>query len=152
MSRIFEALWQRWYDIGLLVVRIGFGLSFTYFHGWRKLVSGPDGWANYGDVMEHIGIHFGHTFFGFLAAFSESIGGIFIALGLFFRPICLLLGFTMFMATLSHFVSGRGTPGHAMKNLFVLIGISLVGPGKYSLDAVADGWLRRRRNRHELGP
>ncbi|MFQ6616510.1 MAG: DoxX family protein [Fidelibacterota bacterium] len=139
-------VWAKWQDLGLLVLRAGFGLSFTYFHGWSKLVGGAEGWANYGKVMNHIGIDFGHTVFGFLAAFSESIGGILIALGLFFRPACLLLAFTMFMASWSHFASGRGSPAHALKNLFVLTGVFMVGPGRYSLDAVLARWWRNRRN------
>ncbi|MFQ6676466.1 MAG: DoxX family protein [Fidelibacterota bacterium] len=149
VGRIFEGLWERRMDVGLLVLRVGFGLTFTYFHGWRKLVGGPETWTNYGDVMEHLGINFGHTVFGFLAAFSESIGGILIALGLFFRPMCLLLGFTMFMAAFSHFASGRGNPAHAMKNFFVLMGVFIVGPGKYSIDAVLASWWR---NRHKVNP
>lgn len=146
MSEMLERVWTKWQDLGLLVLRIGFGLGFTYFHGWRKLVAGPADWTGRGEVMKYLGIDFGYTVFGFLAAFSESIGGILIALGLFFRPICLLLGFTMLMAAWSHLASGRGSAGHALKNLFVLLGVFMIGPGKYSLDAVLAGWWRRRRD------
>ena len=85
--------------------------------------------------MSNFGIDFGHTFFGFLAAFSESIGGLLIAAGLFFRPMCLIAAGTMFVAMMQHFISGQGNAGHAFKNLFVLVGLMFVGPGKYSVDA-----------------
>lgn len=127
-------------DLGLLLVRLGFGLGFLYFHGWSKLTAGPDGWARTGSAVEHLGIDFGHTFFGFMAAFSEAIGGALIALGLLFRPAAILVVATMFVAWVMHVTTGRGTPAHAFKNLWVALGLAFIGPGRYSLDA----WLRRR--------
>ncbi|QXD15816.1 DoxX family protein [Rhodocaloribacter litoris] len=131
----------RYQDAGLLFFRLGFGLGFLFFHGWGKLSGGPETWAGVGSAMEMFGITFGHTFFGFMAAVSESIGGVLIALGLFYRPVCALLAFTMFVATVRHFVTGQGTPAHALKNFFVLVGLMPLGPGRYSLDA----WLSSRR-------
>lgn len=125
---------SKYQDIGLLVLRLGFGLGFLCFHGWAKLTGGPEVWADVGSAMSIFGIGFGHAFFGFLAAFAESIGGLMIAAGLLFRPICSLLAFVMFTAMLRHFITGQGSPAHAFKNFFVLLGIMTVGPGKYSLD------------------
>lgn len=125
---------EKYRDIGLLVIRFGFGFGFFWFHGKAKLMGGPERWAQIGDTMQLLGIDFWHTFFGFLAAFSESIGGLMIATGLLFRPAAAMLGFTMLMALLSHLISGQGNPGHAFKNLFALTGLIIIGPGKYSLD------------------
>lgn len=133
----------RYTDAGLLLVRLGFGIGFIFFHGWSKLSGGPERWTQVGGAMRHLGIDFGHTFFGFAAAFSESVGGILIALGLFFRPVCVMLGLTMFVATVSHFATGRGNPGHAFKNFFLFFGLLFVGPGKYSLDTVIGRVLSR---------
>ena len=134
---------ERYRDLGLLIARIGFGFGFIFFHGWDKLTGGTERWAQVGSAMQHLGIGFGHTFFGFMASFSESVGGVLIALGLFFRPVSALLCFTMFVATISHFASGQGTPAHAFKNASVLLGLIFVGPGKYSLDEVLRRKLRR---------
>ncbi len=132
---------NRWADIGLLVLRLGFGLGFTYFHGWGKLMGGPERWAGVGSSVETLGIGFGHTFFGFLAAFAEGIGGLLIAAGFLFRPAALLIAGTMFMAWLGHLTTGNGTPAHAFKNMWVALGLALIGPGRYSVDH----WLARRR-------
>ena len=127
---------QKYSDLGMLVLRLGFGIVFIVYHGWGKITGGPERWAGLGGSMSNFGIEFGHTFFGFMAAFAESFGVLCIILGLFFRPMSLILGFTMLVASVQHMVSGQGTPAHAMKNMFVLLGLAAVGPGKYSLDAM----------------
>jgi putative oxidoreductase len=137
---------EKYRDVGLLVIRIGFGLGFLFYHGWGKLTGGPERWAQVGGAMGNFGIDFGHAFFGFLAAFSESVGGLFIALGLFFRPVCALLSITMFVAMVNHYASGRGSPAHAAKNMFVFLGLIFVGPGKYSLDAMITQLIARRKS------
>ena len=125
---------SKYKDLGLLVFRLGFGLGFLFFHGWGKLMGGPERWEGLGGALSMFGINFGHTFFGFLAAFAESIGGIMFAAGLFYRPIAALLAGTMFVAMMRHVVTGEGQAGHAFKNMFVLLGLMPLGPGKYSLD------------------
>jgi putative oxidoreductase len=132
---------DRWRDIGLLVLRLGFGLGFIFFHGWGKLTGGPERWTGVGEAVQHLGIGFGHTFFGFLAAFAESIGGLLIAAGFLFRPAALLLAGTMFVAWVMHVVTGQGNPAHSFKNLWVALGLALIGPGRYSVDH----WLATRR-------
>lgn len=125
---------ERHLDIGLLIVRIGFGLGFFWFHGWPKLTGGPERWAGVGGAMESVGIHFGLEWWGLAAAIAESVGGLLIVLGLFFRPAALAIAAVMLMATINHISTGRGSPAHAFKNTWLFAGLFLVGPGRYSLD------------------
>ena len=137
--------WEKYYDEGLLVIRLTLGWGVIYFHGWRELMGGPERWERMGGVMSIIGIDFGHTFFGFMATFSNTAAALMIMSGLFFQPMLLLLGFTMFMASLSHVVSGRGNPGNAFTVAGISLGLIFTGPGKYSLDAWLQRWLEARR-------
>lgn len=126
---------------GLLFMRIGLGLIFM-MHGIPKLIGGPTVWRGLGKALGAIGIHFAGplssltTFFGFMAAFAEGVGGALLILGLFFRPACLLLTFTMIVATMMLVRKGEPFPtySHPLKMAVVFIGLMVVGPGKYSVD------------------
>lgn len=133
---MFWKVWERYSDAGLLIIRLGFGLGFIYYHGWGKLMGGPERWAKLGGAMGHLGIDFGHTFFGFMAAITESLGALFFALGFLFQPVLVLLAFTMVVAAVSH-LAGSGNPASALKNAFLFTGMIFTGPGRYSIDA----WL-----------
>ena len=85
-------------DIGLLVFRILIGLAFIW-HGVPKLLSGPEGWNALGSMMGALGIHIFPTFFGLLSGMAETFGGLFILLGLFYRPMALFLVGNLMMAT-----------------------------------------------------
>ena len=75
------------------------------------------------------------TTFGFIAAFSESIGALLIAFGLLTRPAALLLGLTMLVASTKK-ISELGIDGSELPLLFLMLSIVILlkGPGKYSLD------------------
>lgn len=122
-------------DPGLLLLRIGLGIMFLN-HGLPKLMGGPERWAGMGGAMKNLGITFAPAFWGFMAAFAESAGGVALILGLAFRPACLLLAFTMTVATLYHLNKGDGIRGasHAIEVGIVFLSLVLIGPGKYSLD------------------
>lgn len=129
-------------DLALLVLRIGFGLSMLAFHGWGKLSGGPERWERIGQVMGLLGLGFAPTFWGFLAAISESLGSILIALGLATRPAAFMLMGTMSVAAWRHLSLPAGTDGaglagasHALEFVVVYLVLLLAGPGKYSLDA-----------------
>lgn len=132
-------------DLGLLILRLGFGIAFIYYHGWGKLTGGPERWTGLGESMSRFGIDFAPQFWGFLAMLSETLFALFIAAGFLFRPAALLLAFTMLVAWIGHHASGNGNPGHAFKNMVVLVGLMFIGPGKYSVDA----WLASRRARNK---
>ena len=122
-------------DIALLVLRIGIGIMFI-FHGYPKIIGGIDKWTGLGSYgMGSIGIHIFPAFWGFMAAFSEFIGGIMIVLGLYIRHFSFLLFMTMSIATASHLASGDGIMGasHAIELAVVFLCLFFAGAGNYSL-------------------
>ncbi|MFC4211888.1 DoxX family protein [Pedobacter lithocola] len=122
-------------NTGLLVLRVGLGIMFI-IHGFPKLAGGPDGWTGLGGSMKVVGVDFLPTFWGFMAAATETFGGFLLIVGLFFRPACILLIFTMIIAALVHFAKGDGLQGasHAIELAIVFLGLIFIGPGKYSVD------------------
>ena len=132
---------DRYRDLGLLILRIGFGLAFFWYHGYPKLAGGPEAWARTGDAMANIGITVAHPIWGLAAAVSEGVGGLLFAAGLFFRPACLAMLGVMVMATIDQLGREMPQPEHALKNAFVLAGMFFVGPGRYRVNML----LGRRR-------
>lgn len=130
-------------DFGRLIIRVGLGGAFIV-HGWPKMIGGPDAWAKYGGhFAQAVGLGswpeslgFMAVVMGFMAAFSELVGGVLLILGLLMRPATLLLFSTMVVATLFHISAGDGFGGysHALESAIMFIGLFFVGPGKYSLD------------------
>jgi len=131
---IFDSL-SKYRNTGLLILRIGLGIMFI-IHGFPKIAGGPDGWAGIGGSMKVVGINFLPTFWGFMAAATETFGGFLLIVGLFFRPACILLVITMIIASLVHFGKGDGLQGasHAVELAIVFFSLIFIGPGKYSAD------------------
>lgn len=122
-------------NTGLLIIRVGLGLMFV-FHGYPKLLGGPAHWTAVGEATQYIGINFLHAGWGLLAAATETLGGVLVILGLAFRPATILLSITMMVAATMHLKSGDGFNGasHAIEAAVVFIGLTFIGPGKYSVD------------------
>ncbi|QMU29803.1 DoxX family protein [Adhaeribacter radiodurans] len=122
-------------NLGLLLLRVGIGWAFM-MHGFPKIKGGPGFWEQLGGAMGNLGITFAPTFWGFLGAFAEFGGGFLLLLGLFFRPVTLMLFFTMCIATTSHISNGDdfNTYSHALEAGILFISLFFIGPGKISLD------------------
>lgn len=131
---IFDNL-GKYRNTGLLILRVGLGVMMM-FHGLPKIMGGPDTWAGIGGSMKVIGINFIPAFWGLMAALSEGMGGFLLLLGLFFRPVNMLLTFTMLIAALVHINKGEGIMGasHAIELGIVFFSLIFIGPGKYSVD------------------
>jgi putative oxidoreductase len=118
-------------DLGLLLLRLWFGLVLAFGHGLSKMTA-LDSFtrtvAAQGFPMPGL--------MGFGAAASELLGGLLLALGLFTRLAALPVAVTMTMAAL---IVHRADP--FMKKEFALcyavaaVVLLVAGPGKYSLDA-----------------
>jgi putative oxidoreductase len=124
-------------DVGLLVIRIVVGGMFV-FYGAPKLFGGPQAWTGLGQAMQAVHIGFAPAFWGFMAAFAQCVGGVCLILGLFFRIFTILLFITMAVAANMHLQKGDGLfgAGHAIEDGVLFLGLTFIGPGKYSLDAV----------------
>jgi putative oxidoreductase len=122
-------------NTGLLILRVGLGVMMIT-HGFPKLAKGPAGWEGLGGSMKVVGIDFLPVFWGFMGAAAEAVGGLFLILGLFFRPVNVLLVITMLIAALVHFGKGDGLSGasHAIELGIVFFSLIFIGPGKYSID------------------
>ncbi|MCC8410892.1 DoxX family protein [Mucilaginibacter sp. UR6-1] len=125
----------RYKDAGLLILHVGLG-AMMIFHGYPKIIGGPDGWAQLGASTKYVGITFLPTFWGLMAALAEGLGGVLILLGLWFRPAAIFLTLNMIVASAMHLGKGDGLmdASHAVELAFVFAGLIFIGPGKYSID------------------
>ena len=122
-------------DLALLILRVGIGLMFI-LHGYPKIIGGMEKWIGLGSYgMGSLGIHIFPAFWGFMAAFSEFVGGIMIMLGLYIRYFSILLFITMLVAISSHLAGGDGIMGasHAIESAVVFVCLFFSGAGNYSI-------------------
>lgn len=122
-------------NTGLLLARLGIGAMFI-LHGYPKLLGGSEKWELIGGSMRHLGITFAPTVWGLMAGVTETFGGFLLILGLAFRPVCLLLLFTMIVASMAQIKTGNElmSAAEAIENGFFFLGLIFIGPGKYSVD------------------
>jgi len=45
-------------DIGILVLRLGVGIAYTFVYGLPKVEGGSEFWINLGTAMSNLGINF----------------------------------------------------------------------------------------------
>lgn len=135
MEKIEMFLTRYYKDHGLLIIRIGIGVMFM-FHGYPKIAGGPQFWEKLGMTMGYLGLGFWPTFWGFMSGFAEFFGGVALILGLFFRPITIMMLINMIVATTMHFSTGEGmmAASHAIEDGIMFLGLAIVGPGKYAID------------------
>lgn len=134
------------FDLGLLVVRVVFGLIFAA-HGAQKLFGwfGGYGIAGTGGWLESSGYRPGKLFATALGL-TEIVAGLLLALGLLgpVGPALILTVMVVAMVTVhwknAFFVSTNGIE-HPLMFAVAAIGLAMTGPGRYSLD-YQQGWLR----------
>ena len=131
--------------VALLAVRVAIGICFVV-HGLGKLgLVGSGNMAGFVEWLESLGVPMAPVQ-ARMAMLSEIGGGTALALGLFTRPACVLLIFTMIVAgAVGHRGAGylitNDPPGAEYTiNLAVICGvIALLGPGPLSLDQLLFG-------------
>jgi len=129
-------------DLALLIGRLFIGTCFI-IHALGKLgVVGTGNMQGFADWLQSLGVPM-PGLQARMAMASEMVGGTCLALGLFTRPGCLLLIFTMAVAgRLGHRGAGylitNEPPGAEYTiNLAAICGVLLLtGPGTFSFDAL----------------
>lgn len=119
-------------NLGLLILRLTAGLGLAFAHGFAKFP--PH--AGIVHVIAQLGFPF-PIVFAWIAGFSEFLGGLCIAAGLFTRPATLIVGFTMVIAAVSY--PGAKTFATSELALLYLIICQLLffqGAGRFSLDRI----------------
>ena len=125
-------------DIGILILRIFPGVVMFLNHGLNKISAGIAKWERLGGALTNlIGFESLKIFFGFMASYAESIGALFIMLGLLTRFSSFLLFFTMMVASLKHYFEGEFSE---LAFIYGCIYFALIisGPGKYSVDNILE--------------
>lgn len=127
-------------NIGLLLIRLVIGVLFIG-HGAQKLFGwfGGYGLKGTGGWFESIGMKPGVTV-ALMAGLTELVGGVLFALGLVTPLGGIMIAATMVIAIAKvHGANGLWSTSNGYEyNLVLLavtIGIALVGPGQYALDA-----------------
>jgi putative oxidoreductase len=127
-------------DLGLLIIRLVIGVLFIG-HGAQKLFGwfGGYGLKGTGGWFDSIGMKPGVTM-ALLAGLTELFGGILFALGLLTPLAGIMIAGTMLMAIIKvHAPNGLWSTANGYEYnltlLVVAIGMALIGPGQYSLDA-----------------
>jgi putative oxidoreductase len=117
--------------LGLLVLRVAFGLSLALAHGLPKLLD-P---ARFIRVLAEDGFPLPELF-GWAAIGAELIGGVLLAIGLLTKPAAALVLITMAIAVLD---AHAGDPFRKRELALAYGTVALVllhtGPGRWALDA-----------------
>lgn len=114
-------------DLGLLVLRLWFGLEMAFAHGLPKLMKVLEGNMTFADP---IGI--GEPASLLLATFGEFVCGLLIAVGYFTRLACIPYLITMLVAAfIVHIPDGWSKMSFALLYAVGALVLLLTGPGKY---------------------
>jgi putative oxidoreductase len=144
-------------DASALILRIAAGLIFIP-HGYSK-VFGSGGPAAFAADLPGYGVP---SFLGYLAAYAEFFGAILLIAGLLTRIDALLLAGTMFVAAFvvqlpdvlrdpdaagNRFFASMRAIELPLALLAIMVTLLLIGPGRFSLDALLRVEERLRRKK-----
>lgn len=128
--------------LGLLLLRLAVGLTFAA-HGAQKWFGwfGGYGLAGTGAYFEQLGFHPGRRA-ALLAAATETLGGLALALGVATPLAAAILVGVMLVAIVSvhlekGFFAGKGGYEFALLMGVVALALAFTGPGRLSIDALA---------------
>ena len=134
IARVLKFL-GKYRETGLLLLRASVGLIFILVCG-PVLLSGEHRWAQFGSAMRVFNFHSRLDWWGFLGALAGCVGGILMMLGFAFR-IGLLLALLVALVNaiaVTHHEHGLYPRMIPIEAVIVLVCLSFIGPGKYSVD------------------
>ncbi|VAW28050.1 hypothetical protein MNBD_BACTEROID06-728 [hydrothermal vent metagenome] len=123
-------------DLSLAALRVFIGLSLMLVHGAGKIPVSEG-------FIEHIAsLGFPMPMvFAWLAALSEYVGALLLALGLFTRPAAFMVASTMFVAA---FVNHGDDPFAVAEKAYLYLSVAILfvvlGSGRFGVDS----WIRRK--------
>ena len=121
-------------DLGLLVLRLGVGLSFFWLHGLGKAMKFSELLQKFPDPL---GI--GHPASATLATFAEAVCTLLLAIGLFTRFAALNIAITMavaFFIVKKAALTGADNGELPYLYLLAVLPLLIAGGGRFSLDAM----------------
>ncbi|MBS1669370.1 MAG: DoxX family protein [Bacteroidetes bacterium] len=120
------------FNIATLLLRASFGILIFLNHGVSKLTRFGELQHSFLDPM-----HIGHRWSLLMNLFAEIICALLLVLGLFTRLAAFVLVISMAVAVfIFHRSQSIGQSEMAILYLVVFFSILLLGPGKYSVDAM----------------
>ncbi len=127
------------HDAGLMLLRLGLG-GLLFVHGSQKLgFFGGRGVRAFAGGLEKMGMKPAYPF-ALLAALSQSVGGLLLALGFLGPAGALVLASSMAVAVTvlirNGFWMARGGYEYSLVLTIAFLALSLTGPGRLSLDAL----------------
>jgi putative oxidoreductase len=127
------------HELGLALVRAGFGLSLALAHGLGKLTNADGfvgGLAQRGFPLPGV--------FGWAAILSEFVGGLLLAIGLLTRPAAAFVLATLAVAAFYvHAADPFQRKELALAYVLVSIAVLIAGSGRFSIDALVASRFRQ---------
>ena len=122
-------------EAGLLLLRASVGLIFILICG-PVLLAGEHRWGQFGSAMRVFNFHSHLDWWGFLGALAGCVGGIFMILGFAFRIGLFLAALPALVHAIAvfHHENGLYPVIIPIEAVIVLVCLSFIGPGKYSVD------------------
>jgi len=136
-------------DLGLLVLR-GSAALLLIVYGWKKfiwlfpLISGRVAWGSWGFAAQIGKMGFPLPILpAVFVVLCESVGALFIALGLFTRVSAVLTAISMAGALYFSLRVGEASWHLATVYFLSFVTLALTGPGRLSIDQLLKSWRKR---------